>query len=159
MAAIVIALRDLERDKMLTYEQIKEALGLDLQGRNRDYSMFHQARGIARREHDVVLHCIPGVGYKRLNDEDTALDQARIKRVRTQARIGMEEIYTADPSRISQSAQSTMAVRAMILSDIKRNTKPAKVRAQITHSTGNEWAEVLDKLSKRRGLKASDEST
>jgi hypothetical protein len=46
----------------------------------------------------------------------------------------------------------------MILSDIKRTTKPAKVRHQITTSNGG-FSEVLDALAKRRGLKAGDEST
>ncbi len=147
VAAIALHLAALRPRDTITHEQIRDEVGIDTSD-IREASVFADARRKAVREHGCVLKSIRSVGYARLTDAEIADDDSRVRRVRSQAKRGLEELMTVNPSKIGKPEQAKLAAKTLVLAAVVTQTKPSAIKAMKPVTSPSAARALLDSSGK-----------
>lgn len=128
VAAVALHIAALKPQEQITHQQIRDDLGIDM-NEIREASVFRDGRRKAVKEHGCVLKSIRGVGYARMTDEEIADDDSRARRVRSQAKRGLEELRVVDPSKVSDAGKQKLGAKLIVLSAVVEQTKPSSIKA------------------------------
>jgi hypothetical protein len=127
VTAVALHIAALDPGQTLTHQAIRVEIGLDMD-RARDGAIWQAARRRAVCDHGVVLRSVRGIGYVRLTHQEVADDQARIRRIRAQARRGLEESDTVDVHVLGEDQRARHATKAMVMAAIVTQTRPAALK-------------------------------
>jgi hypothetical protein len=108
-----------------TYAALAEKVGYPLPDANRD-SQFVWASENAYRKGVVIKHNWGTTTFRRLTKEEIAMDTSRAKRIRSQAKRGLNEVSVAMASN-DKNVQSVASAKAARFSLI-RDTAPTSNR-------------------------------
>ena len=103
----------MEDGQVVTYEELGSLIGKKIDGA---FTKLSQARKIAFREHKRVFDCVPGVGVKRLNADETAdTAMAFVQRQKRQARRKLRDTADMPFGEVSEQSRHGLTVARTLL--------------------------------------------
>ena len=125
--ALYEALKDITIDGMITYANLSDLIGRDVQ--SEAIGSLTTARRMCQMEDQIVFSPVRGVGLKRLDDsgivEYADNDIAKIHRA---ARRGVERLGCASYANLSEEQKPSFNAKAAVLGTIATHSRRAHVK-------------------------------
>ena len=146
--AIVARLRKVEVNETISYADLRHLMTKDPQNDGRHH--LQSAMRILLRDDSIVFGCVPGIGYKRLDDPGKlGASRRRIKHISRTSWVGMKEIATVDPEKLTKDQQLAYATNTVQLHIARKaaSSRGGRAVAQLaTSGKPPELAAALDAL-------------
>lgn len=128
--AIYNALREMEIDEIITYEELSDLIGRDVSPNGDAYSCQASARRKCLADDGIVIECVRSVGVKRLNDEAVArTGDHSINRIKRESNRGLKRISSVqDFNSLSSEAKISHNAAFSVLGVLAHLTKANHVK-------------------------------
>ena len=145
---LLLLAQKIEVGSTMTYAQVKDEIGVDLQS-SAGRQLWTKAQRHLAAERSMQFSCVHKVGYKRLDDDGKVHKSGRhigqaVGRVRAASRV----LHTTDRNNLSNEKRLAFDVQSMVVGEMQNAAKPAIIATRAQPPSPEQRAALLESFGK-----------